>query len=356
MHIIHLARRYAPLRGGVETHVAEISRHHLADGHRVTVITIQEEVGLKLESIEEGVEVLRIPHVPRLAKRERTWEFKQHVWSWFGAHSTLLEQADVIHVHDVFWWLWPHYPRFSAKIFTTFHGWEGQYPVRWQAKLQRWITNQLSQGVIHVGDWIQEFYGDHPDYVVYGGSDPQLSSTVESEPAETESPANGLRLVFVGRLEAVNEIGLYIELLQLLKKKNIEFAMTWVGDGSYRDRCAELGTVTGMIAETHRYLQTADLVFANSYLTLLESQVTAAVVVAAYSNPLKKRYLETYPIPTGLIIGDSAEMLAAQLETLGHNPSRWEKATAQAAAEAREYTWEKVAQLYSKLWRKKFKI
>lgn len=355
MHVVHLVRRYAPLRGGVETHVAEVAQRHVAEGHRVTVITVQEEVNLKLESQEDGVSVLRIPHVPRLAKRERTWAFKQHVWSWLGQHRDLLDQADIIHVHDVFWWMWPHYPRWGSKLFITFHGWEGQYPVRWQARFQRWIANQLSQGVIHVGAWIEEFYGDHPDYVVYGGSDPTHSSASQSALLVSEPPVSGLRVVFIGRLEAVNEVELYVDLVTRMKEKGIEFEMIWVGDGALREQCAAVGTVTGMIEYPELYVHTADLVFATSYLSMLEAQATGAVVVSAYSNPLKQRYLETYPIQTGLLVGDSAQQLAQKLEEVGTQTTAWEHATAQARTKAQEYTWDKVALMYHKLWSKRSK-
>lgn len=77
MHILHLAPRYPPARGGSENHIAEISTHLVADGHQVTLATtdifdfellwnpkfrrvpIREEVML-------GVRVLRFPirHIP----------------------------------------------------------------------------------------------------------------------------------------------------------------------------------------------------------------------------------------------------------------------------------------------------
>lgn len=356
MKIIHLTRRYQPLRGGVETHVAEVSRCLLAAGHQVEVVTMQTEVRLPLESNQDGVKVVRIPRVPRLEKRERSLSFKLHVWRWMWRHRHQLRQADIIHIHDVFWWIWPIYLVIAPNTFITFHGWEGQYPVSWRARLQRWFANQLCQGVIHVGAWIQEFYGDQPDYVVYGGFNPDRLSTASAAPGEekvSDPATDHIHLVFVGRLEAVNEVPTYLQLLKVLQDKQIPFRMTWVGDGSFREECQKLGTVTGMVEQPEKYIHTADLVFANSYLSMLTAQAMKVIVVAAYSNPLKQRYLETYPIQTGLVVGSTPEELADKLEQLGLDSNRWTHQAQRAAQQAQQLTWEKVTQTYLKLWRKR---
>jgi glycosyltransferase involved in cell wall biosynthesis len=148
----------------------------------------------------------------------------------------------------VFWWLAPVYPQVKGKVFTTFHGWEGQYPVRWQAKLQRLLYNKLSRGVIHVGEWIQEFYWDRPHAVTYGGiSIPVSEGGVKSQAL---GPSPRLRAVFIGRLVSENDVELYIELVKQLKQRGVDIQMQWVGDGPLSSRAAEEGEVVGWQSRT----------------------------------------------------------------------------------------------------------
>jgi len=71
----------------------------------------------------------------------------------------LIQEADIVHCHDVFFWYLPFrflYPK--KKVFTTFHGWEGIFPPKWQAKVIRNISEKLSFGNICVGDFIRKWY------------------------------------------------------------------------------------------------------------------------------------------------------------------------------------------------------
>ena len=320
--------------GGVETHVSEVNRVLKTD-HHITVLTEQFESILPLQQKIDGITVIRLPH--------RAVGHKLATWKWLWTQRRVLLSADVIQVHDVFWWLLPLLPVVEDKVFTTFHGWETQYPVRWQAQLQRWWAAQLSRATVHVGEWIKEFYWDTPTAVTYGGT--QVPETVSVFPQLTKS----LKVVFIGRLSAENEISQYLKLLTQLQHSQFKIEMTWVGDGPLRDQCAKWGTVTGFTS-AKPYLSKAHLVFASSYLSMLEAQAAGKVVVAFYSHLLKQRYLETYAGSEFVLISDQPAEVMNQLQKWRAEPAGYVKLQRQARKFATTQTWTQVAAMYEQLW------
>ena len=149
--IIHLCASYTPHLGGVETHVRQSCSELHKLGYTNTVITVQSDQKDPLKEVIDEVLILRIP--------KEIANSKFGVWKWIINQRKLFSQSYKIHAHDVGWWLVP-FLLFSTsirqKFFITFHGWEG-YPVRWQAKLHRFLLAQLSQRSIHIGSWIQNW-------------------------------------------------------------------------------------------------------------------------------------------------------------------------------------------------------
>ena len=339
--VIHLCRWYSPHVGGVETHVAAISQELHQRGWRVLVFTEQHDAHLPLCEKKGGIEIYR---------KSALESEKMKTWQWLWSQRQLLDQADVIHAHDVFWWLLPYYAArfFTAhkKIFITFHGWEGQYPVPFKNKLQRWVWSRISTGTMHVGEWIREFYWDKPDVVTYGGTELEKKDI----PARRSKPLYSF--VFCGRLSSENEITKYITLLNELKSNQVAFEMTWVGDGPLRGKCEEVGTVTGFVASPIQYLRNADIVFAASYLSILQAQSIGKVVGAFYSHPLKQRYLETFPGAKVMIITDQISEMEEKLLKLLFEDRQYEKLSQQAQKFAQQQTWDKVTNAYETLWKK----
>lgn len=116
-HILQLARFYTPHQGGVETHLSEMNHLLIAEGFKVSVITLQHTKDLPLHETIDAVEVYRLPLVSDRKKSQ--------LWKAIGSHKALLQSADVIQVHDIFWWLLPQIVSFKHKVYITFHGWEG---------------------------------------------------------------------------------------------------------------------------------------------------------------------------------------------------------------------------------------
>lgn len=159
MTIVFLMRLYNPHIGGVEKHVEGISKV-LSRKHQIKVITERYDTKLPEYEKKDGIEIYRIPGPNKWA-----------VWKWILQNQKMLNEADIIHAHDVYFWLFPYkllHP--FKKTFVTFHGWEGIYPIPWQNKLIRKISEILTTGNICVGDFIAKWYGTHPDFVTYGAA------------------------------------------------------------------------------------------------------------------------------------------------------------------------------------------
>ena len=159
MKVLFLCRYYSPHIGGVEKHVAQISRI-LSQNHQIKIIT--ERYDEKLPEYERmaGIEIYRIPGPGKLA-----------VWKWVLRNQKLFNDADIIHAHDVYFWLFPYkilHP--FKKTFVTFHGWETQYPIPLKNKVIRKISELMADGNICVGDFIPKWYGPRPDLVTYGAA------------------------------------------------------------------------------------------------------------------------------------------------------------------------------------------
>lgn len=335
--IIHLSRLFSPHLGGVEVHVREVARIQVQRGWAVTVLTEQHQQGLPLEETSAGIKIIRIPH--RIAGR------KLPVWRWMWRHRGLLAEADRIHVHDVFWWLLPVFSILGGEIITTFHGWETRFPVRMSAKLQRWIYARLSGKTVHVGRWIRDYYWDKPDAVTFGGVRQEfLKAELPKQKKKTQ-----LNIIFLGRLAEDTGVREYLNALEKLREKEISVAVKWIGDGPLKEECKQFGRVFGTVRNLLPHLQKADLVFASSYLSILEAQALGKPVAALYHNSLKEAYLRSYPGAFAMLIAGSGEELAEKLAELVET----EKKQAELAEKSRRFagsqTWEKVADMYEKL-------
>lgn len=342
MKIVHLSRYFQPHKGGVETHVVAVSQELVRRGHQVQVITRSHQASLPLQEKISGVEVYRFEVE---SKFDNPLLYKLNTWSALAHYSKVLHQADIIQAHDVMWWLLPLLPLFWTKTYLTFHGWEGQYPVPFRNKLARWLWSRLALRTVHVGDYIRQFYWDQPDQIMYGGVDTDNLPVIKP----TSKLNQPLKLVFVGRLETANEIKKYLQLIKDLKRDR-QLKVIWVGDGAWREKCQQLGQVTGMVDNPATYITEADLVLAASYLSMLQAQVLGKIVIAFYSHSLKKTYLQTYPGSRFMLINDNVTQVIAQIEKLLTHPQLAQRFARQAQTWAQQQTWGKVTDQYQQLW------
>lgn len=336
MNSLFFTRLYSPHIGGVEKHVEKISQI-LKKKHSVTIITEQYDKKLKQEETIKGIKVhrLAVAGVPEKHKKLAIWK---ELWK----HKQLIKLADLIHVHDVFFWYMPFRTLFPQKpVYTTFHGWEGIYPPDQSAIRMRKLAAKLSHGTIAIGKYIEKWYQTHADVISYGATD--LSQRLMGPWPKTPS------ILVFGRLSRDNDVDLVIKALKQVKKIYQDIAITFLGEGELRQQAKQVGQVTGYDLNTLPYLSKASLVITSSYLSILDSLAAGRRVIAVYSNPLKKDYLKTSPMAKYIDIVSSSGALAKKIEQHLKHPR---KSSQNSIVWVKQQTWQKLVNQYLKLWRR----
>jgi len=324
MNILFLCKFFYPAIGGVEKHVEAVGEELVKLGHRVTVITLKHDPRLKKTVVYRGIKIIRIPYC----------ESKWGIWRSLWLKRELVKKNDLVHCHDVFFWYLPfRFIYFRKPIFTTFHGWEGKFPIPKRYVLARKIWEKLSWGNICVGEYLTKWYGTKADFVTYGGI------TFSCGDRHRKMLSKDLKKgIFIGRLTEDLGLAEYLKVLQTLKQKG--WQITFVGDGPYRPQAEKLGRVVGFVKNLKPYLIRPALIFSASYLTIWEALSYGRPVFALYQNPLKQDYLTHFPAAANIHISGSAEALLAQLEK-------------RRPACQKLPLWREVTSIYLKLWHKK---
>lgn len=252
-----------------------------------------------------------------------------------------IRRADVVHCHDVFIWYLPL--RFllpTKKVFTTFHGYEG-YPLKKKDILIRKITELLSHGNISVGKFIEKWYGTSADKIIYGAV----------EKSKKYPKINRPIALFYGRLDDQTGILDYVKAAGFVEDQNPDFRLDVMGEGKYRKK-VEKYVKRGFESNTSQILAKYRFAFLSRYLSMLEAMMLKKLVFALYDNPIKRDYLEMSPFKKFVVICGSAEELAEKLFYYIRHPQTELRLTESAYLWAKDQTWEKVADVYLKLWKK----
>ncbi len=337
--VLFLARRYAPHVGGVETHVEHLSQFLLQKNYAVTIITERfRSTDLSRKEIIDGAFVYRID----LPKGQTS---KWRIWWWCLLHLGVFLDTEIIHIHDVFFWIIPIYPLLwimRKKIFITFHGYEAPGPLT--PKQIRWhqIAEKYTRGNICVGGFHRKYYGVKPTTVTYGGVE-----TVNAHHSQKNK-----KLIFVGRLSNDTGIKEYLQALQLLQEKKVFCHLDVMGDGDLRDECQNFAkehhldvTFHGFVEHAAAELEKYEVVFASQYLSILDAMSQGCAVIAYANTPIKKDYLSMTPFAEWITITYSVKEIAEAIEhprPVSKHGTGW----------AKKQTWEKLGKEYVELWKK----
>ena len=266
--VLVITPSYDPRLGGVEKHVWYTSRLLQKKGYDITILT-QFFSGLRAKEIIKGIPIVRFNY-PRI----RFFGLLAIWWALFWRYRKLIQVADIIHIHDVFVWYLPLALWFWRKpVITTFHGWEGTYPVPFKNILFRQIANLFSRRTVAIGSYLEKYYHFKANTVIYGGVEvPRARMKKENV------------LLYIGRLDY--DTGLPV-LLQALQTKSWPGKAIFCGDGLLREQAEMVGEVKGFV-DPVPYLKKAKVVFAGGYLSILEAFAYRCAVIAAQKNPLKK--------------------------------------------------------------------
>lgn len=318
--------------------------------YNVTIITQQiDKSSAKVEFFPEGFSVYRIP--PSVIPKTGTiWK-----WLWLLFHINLIWNADIIHFHDfdvfIKWYFPYRFIFIRKKYFITFHGYEG-FPLRYKHILFRKIAEKLTHGNICVGGFIKRWYRTKPDAVYYAAVDQEIGPV---------KSVDGDDIVFIGRLEKDTEIMNYLESLKLFYSETGSSAcFRIVGDGSLKTKVLEFLDTNKIPYEFHglqkeplEFIKKAKVVLASSYLSILESMSLGKIVIAYYSNNLKRDYLKCFLAgSSSFFIIDDVKKAAKKIESVYLHPEKFMDMRKDVAELAKELTWEKVTGKYVSLYNK----
>lgn len=339
MNVVFFVRRYWPAVGGVERHVAALidALVELQPDLKITIVTELHDPKLERSELVHGVLVHRIP-VGSSAKN-----LKKEIWSWLSEHEEILNAADIIHIHDVFFWILPQLLSLHrAKLFMTFHGYEPPGPPTRTQRFWHQLAELCTEGNICVGGFHQKWYRVTPTFTTFGAT-----SLTSKQPRVRKK--SGKHYLFVGRLEADTGIWSYLESMQRLSTENITLDV--IGDGPLRGQLERfvqrsqlsvnfLGTQS-VSAETY---QRYDASLVSGYLSILESLAAGVPVISTYATQLKHDYLTDTPFFDWIsVAAPGNELDAAMMSPKAQNFAAQEWASAQS--------WQLLAKQYLSLWK-----
>lgn len=346
MTIVFLSRRFYPYIGGVERHVLELSKILIKKGHKVVIITeslnnIFEKDTTNPQEVINNLEIIRIN------AGDNNWYKKFRIWNELLKHMDLFKNADIIHCHDVFFWYLPFRFIFPfKKVYITFHGYETKYPPETKAILVRKISEILSLGNICIGDYIKKWYYTQPNYVSYGGVE-----KINDQTSKIKDAGKKLKIVLIGRLD--NDIGIktYLKSLEMLKKGKIKFEFQTFGEGTMVKTVKRYGEVNNFTKDINSVIESADIVFASSYLIMLQALAAKKIVIGVYENNLKDDYLRMSPFKEYVYICKDSKEISDVIKSIAKDPWKSNAMLDNGYKWAREQTWEKVTDIYLKLWK-----
>jgi len=251
----------------------------------------------------------------------------------------LIEDADLVHAHDVGIWYWPFRVFYFKKPFyMTFHGYEG-YPVSFKSRFIRKISEKISLGNICIGDFMKKWYGTVPTIVSYGAVDRKKYKPDNKEKYPYDA-------VFLSRLDEQTGILTYIKAVKRLK----DFKLLVLGDGKYRKEAEKNAEVEGFVKDTSKYFDKARFAFVSRYLAILEAFAAKKLVFAVYDTPIKKDYLTMAPFGKWIVVQKNSKKLAERINYYRFHKNKAEERINKAYNWVKDMTWDKMADNYLDLW------
>lgn len=273
MKILFLTRFFYPHIGGVEKHVLEISKSLIAKGHDVCILTEKYDKSLKGNEVVCGIKIVRFsfPHVKLFGLFD--------VWWQIFVRRKLIVDAQIVHVHDVFIWYFPFRFLYVQKmVFSTFHGWEGKWPIPWRNVMLRKVSAKLSKGVITVAKGTTKYYNVKSDKIIYG-------ATRKISDIDYKNSKDKYRIVFVGTLSKNNGLLSLFAWLDKNKKYHVDF----FGDGDLCEICKKYGTVHGY-KNPEPFMEKAKICVPCGYLSYIEAKKYGCKIMTFPTTTIMKNY------------------------------------------------------------------
>jgi glycosyltransferase involved in cell wall biosynthesis len=351
MLIVHLAAYYSPHVGGVEKHLQKLAAALQKKGHTSVVITQQFESTLPQKERLEEVEIRRLRVFDQLVRKHPLW-YKLRLWAGMWQLLPLLKKADVIHIHDVFFWIIPFLPFLSRKkMYITFHGYEAETPGFW-ARFWHRLAHRLCRGSLAIGGFHRKWYGVEPTATSFGAVEGGSSSKESLVRRGRHSKVK--KLIFAGRLAEDVGIMMYLQALRLLMQRDEKYQLDVFGEGPLGERAKKYVKKYQLPVNFHPFAKDIDskfsgydVVLVSRYLAIIEALASGTPVVACYNSEIKRDYLQQSPFAGWISISNKPSAIASAIERLAKAGSLSSKAVSWANSQ----TWKVMAQQYLNLWR-----
>jgi len=342
--VIFLNRLFSPHSGGVEKHTLNLSKELQRKGYQISIVTERHESNLKKNEIIEDIKVFRIP----ISKNQRLKKIT--IWKWILQNHQIFLKADVVHAHDVFYWILPLkllHP--SLKVFTTFHGYEGNKLPGFKEKFMHYLARNLSVRTLSVGVFYKKWYNTVSDESTYGAVH---QNTYSAKIKKTRT----LMTSYIGRLEEEAGIIYYITAFRSLIKK-LPVHLDIYGDGSQKGEIQKVIldenldiTLHGWVSSPEKEIATSEIIFTSRYLGILEALADGKYVVASYNNEIKKDYLQNTPFAKYISIASSPGEITKSVLKYLKEKDAMSKKIRDGKKWASSQTWEKLTNQYISLW------
>ncbi|NLG06137.1 MAG: glycosyltransferase family 4 protein [Candidatus Pacebacteria bacterium] len=342
MKVLQISQYYSPRVGGVEKHLSRLNRELIKQGQQISVLTGNDDPQLASQELLDQVQVYRIDNAP--AKN-----YKCKIWRQIIKNRRLLLDADIIHIHDVFWWIIPLYPLIFHKIYITFHGYESGDGPSNKAIFWHKLANKLAKGSIAIGGFHVKYYGTKTDYVIDGASDHDKTTNNKATQRKTAPK----KIIFVGRLVSESGILSYLQALQILQDQGEDYHLDVFGNGPLMTQAQKYAqqkqlnvTFHGFVADAEHLFRQYPIAFVSSYLSICEALSQNCRVIAHYPNQFIKDYLSMSIYKDYIFMTDSAQKIA-QAVIKAPVVKTFDNQVRQSL------TWSTIAQSYQDLWQKK---
>ena len=164
---------------------------------------------------------------------------------------------------------------------------------------------------------------------------------------------------FVGRLAQDTGIMIYLEALNILKKRGETYSLIICGDGPQLQE-AKIFMETnklevdflGFVKDPQSYVFQSKMVFVSRYLGILETLLAKKLIFAVYDSEIKKDYLELAPFASLIVIEKDPVALANKISYFANRPEKSRENIQNGFAWAKQQSWDKLTSQYLELWGK----
>ena len=164
--------------------------------------------------------------------------------------------------------------------------------------------------------------------------------------------------VYIGRLEPDSGIRIYIDAVRILTRdRHRLFELHVYGDGTLMPQLREEAArdalpvrFHGRTADAQKHIVESCFAFIDGRMAIQEAMARQRLVLAAYTDPLKRDYVAGESFSPYLIAVSNGAELADRVAHFIEHPQDRAAQVARAFQHARTLSWERTARAYADLW------